>query len=129
MPINGIGAAYKDRYTFAPLSQRAAPIQWYTLPLRFIRPDDWSGLPPVAVDPKPKTGGPSGDDLDNAGIRREPTLPEHEAIAPEAPQPADPFAILVDDADDEPIQENMLRQRMRTVARQVALDPGDGLKL
>ena len=36
MPINGIKTAYKDRYTFAPLSQRAVPIQWYTLPLRFI---------------------------------------------------------------------------------------------
>ena len=36
MPINGIETAYKDRYTFEPLSQRAAPIQWYTLPLRFI---------------------------------------------------------------------------------------------
>jgi hypothetical protein len=36
MPINGIETAYKDRYTFAPLSQRAAPIHWYTLPLRFI---------------------------------------------------------------------------------------------
>jgi len=36
MPINGIETAYKDRYTFAPLSQRAVPIQWYTLPLRFI---------------------------------------------------------------------------------------------
>ena len=34
MPINGIETAYKDRYTFAPPSQRAA--QWYTLPLRFI---------------------------------------------------------------------------------------------
>ncbi len=38
MPINGIETAYKDRYTFEPLSQRAAPIQWYTLPLRFIAP-------------------------------------------------------------------------------------------
>jgi hypothetical protein len=36
MPINGIETAYKDRYTFAPLSQRAVPIQWYTLPLPFI---------------------------------------------------------------------------------------------
>ena len=36
MPINGIETAYKDRYTFAPLSQRAVPIQWYTLPPRFI---------------------------------------------------------------------------------------------
>jgi hypothetical protein len=37
MPINGIETAYKDRYTFAPLSQRSAqPVQWYTLPPRFI---------------------------------------------------------------------------------------------
>ena len=84
---------------------------------------------PVAVDPKPATGGPSGDDLDNAGIRREPTLPEHEAIAPEAPKLADPFAILMDEADDEPVQANMLRQQMRTVARQATLDPGDDLGL
>ena len=91
--------------------------------------DDWSALPPIAADPKPVTGGSSDEDPDNAGIRREPTLPEHEAIAPEAPQPADPFAILMDEADDEPVQANMLRQRMRTVARQAALDPGDGLEL
>ena len=93
------------------------------------RHDDWTALLPVAVDPKPQTGGPSSDDRDNGGIRREPTLPEHEAIAPEAPQPADPFAILMDEADDEPVQINMLRQRMRTVARQATLDPGDDLGL
>ena len=91
--------------------------------------DDWSALPPVAVDPKPATDRSSEEDPDNAGIRREPTLPEHEAIAPELPQLADPFAILVDEADDEPVQASMLRQRMRTVARQAALDPGDGLDL
>ncbi len=60
-------------------------------------------------------------------IRREPTLPEHESIAPESPTAADLFAILVDEADDEPVQASMIRQRMRTVARQAALDPGDGL--
>jgi type IV secretion system protein VirD4 len=93
------------------------------------RSDDWSTLLPVAVDPKPATGGPSGDDLDNGGIRREPTLPEHEAITPEAPRLADPFAILIDEADDEPVQANKLRHTMRAVARQAALDPGDDLGL
>jgi type IV secretion system protein VirD4 len=91
------------------------------------RSDDWSSLLPVTVDPKAATGGPSADDLDNAGIRREPTLPEHEAITLEAPRLADPFAILMDEADDEPMQRNMLRQRMRSVARQASLDPGDDL--
>jgi type IV secretion system protein VirD4 len=93
------------------------------------RRDEWGTLLPPVVDPEPAMTGLSGEDPDNAGIRREPTLPEHEAIAPELPQPADPFAILVDEADDEPVQANMLRQRMRTVARQAALDPGDGLEL
>jgi len=91
--------------------------------------DVWSALLPVAVDPKPAPSGSTDEDPDNAGIRREPALPEHEAIAPEAPAPADPFAILVDEADDEPVRAKMLRQAMRTVARQAALDPGDGLEL
>ena len=93
------------------------------------RGDDWSALLPAAADPKPATGRPSSDDLDNAGIRREPTLPEHEAIVPESPQLNDPFAILVNEMDDEPVQANMLRMRMRTIARQASLDPGDGLGL
>jgi len=38
--------------------------------------DDWSALAPVVVDPKPATCGSSDEDPDNAGIRREPALPE-----------------------------------------------------
>ena len=89
--------------------------------------DDWSALPPITAGPERVTGGSSDEDPDNAGIRREPTLPEHEATAPESPTSTNPFAILVDEADDEPVQANMIRQQMRTVARQAALDPGDGL--
>ena len=89
--------------------------------------DDWSALPPIAVGPKRVTDGSFDEDHDNAGIRREPTLHEHEAVAPESPTSADPFAILMDEADDEFVQADMIRQRMRTVARQAALDPGDGL--
>jgi type IV secretion system protein VirD4 len=91
--------------------------------------DDWSALLPVVVDQNPATDGRSDGDSDNAGIRREPTLPEHEAIAPEVLQLADPFAILMDEPDDEPVQSNVLQQRMRTVARQAALNPGDDLEL
>jgi hypothetical protein len=37
MPISGIKMAYKDWYTFAPPSELSAkPLQWYTLPPRFI---------------------------------------------------------------------------------------------
>ncbi len=91
--------------------------------------DGWSDLPTPVVAKECAMNGSSDEDPDNSGIRREPTLPEHEAIAPESPQLADPFAILADEADDEPVQANVLRRRMRTVARQAALDPGDDLEL
>jgi type IV secretion system protein VirD4 len=118
---------YEDRR----LQERILPPPLASLAKKLLtaRRDDWSALLPVAADPKPATGGSSGEDPDNAGIRREPTLPANEAIAPEAPAPADPFAILVDEADDEPVQAKMLRQAMRTVARQAVLDPGDGLDI
>jgi type IV secretion system protein VirD4 len=89
--------------------------------------DDWSASSPVAMDPKPATDGSSGEDPGNGGIRRELTLPEHEAITREIPQPADPFAMLSDEADDEPAQATTLRHRIRIVARQAALDRGDDL--
>jgi type IV secretion system protein VirD4 len=89
--------------------------------------EDWSILPPVALDSQSPAAESFHDDPDNAGIRREPALPEHEAIAPEF-RP-DPFAIFEDEADDEPVQANMLQRQLRRVARQAALDPGDDLGL
>jgi type IV secretion system protein VirD4 len=68
-------------------------------------------------------------DPENGGIRREPTLPEHEAIAPEQPQPAREFALVEDESDDAVPQALVLRQRMGSVARQAALDPDDGTGL
>jgi type IV secretion system protein VirD4 len=114
------------------LQQRILPPPAVQLDQRLpttVPDDDWSTRPSVAVNPKPVVGSPSNDDPDNAGIRREPELPEHEAIAPESLAPADPFAILVDEPDDEPAQVAALRQRMRGVARQAALDPGHGIEL
>ena len=92
--------------------------------------DDWSGRIVAAT-----TGSTVDADSDaegdpaNAGIRREPELPEHEDIvAP--PRPADQE---FDDLDDEPdvdaAKARAMRQRMRTVARQASLDPGDGIEL
>ncbi len=67
-------------------------------------------------------------DADNGGIRREPELPEHEEIIL-PPRMVNEFEF------EEPIIEADLAQsrrqadRMRTVARQAALDPGDGIEL
>ncbi len=106
--------------------------------------DDWSALKPIAAPAPPvPTPAPAAkpaaqptetEDPDNAGIRREPELPEHEAIAPETP-PARPSREFEDldqepDADAEAVKSRVLQARAsRGLARQVALDPGDGMAL
>ena len=67
-----------------------------------------------------------------AALRREPELPDHVAIAKETtdPRPAEEFAIVLDDEpDDAASQARILRQQMRSIARQVSLDPDDGMEL
>ncbi len=65
------------------------------------------------------------------GIRREPELPEHEEIVPlESNTVLKPEAFLVEDADDdEAIKARVLRTQSRTLARQAAMDPDDGIAL
>jgi type IV secretion system protein VirD4 len=69
------------------------------------------------------------DDPENGGIRREPALPEHEAIASEEPKPNIEFSLLDDETDDDAIRAKALGQRFGAVARQAALDPDDGIPL
>jgi type IV secretion system protein VirD4 len=95
------------------------------------RPDDWSKLPP-----RP----PSADlvarlraeDLANGGLRREPELPDHLAIARETARPPPDrgeFTVVDDTPQQAARQAEALRRRMRDVARQGAMDPADGLDL
>jgi len=93
-PGDGAPAAYSRRGDAASTKRRTRAR------VRHPSDDDWSALPPIAVDPNRAPDGSSNEAPDNAGIRREPTLPEREAIAPESLTAADPFAILVDEADD-----------------------------
>jgi type IV secretion system protein VirD4 len=69
------------------------------------------------------------EDSDNSGIRREPTLPDHEAITAEEPKPSTEFTFSDDEPDDDAARAGALRQRFGTVARQAALDPDDGIAL
>ena len=94
--------------------------------------DDWSALPLQAPeeDAAGSIAGPlSEEDCDNSGIRREPTLPEHEAIAPEEARPNLEFALLEDEPDDEAVRASTMRRRLVAAARQAALDPDDGIQL
>jgi type IV secretion system protein VirD4 len=56
-------------------------------------------------------------------------LPEHEAIVSEEPKPSPEFALLEDEPDDDAVRARAMNQGIRSLARQAALDPDDGLGL
>ncbi|MVA58494.1 conjugal transfer protein TraG [Agrobacterium vitis] len=99
--------------------------------------DDWAGRVAAAPPelPVPSDGAALVASLDesdtaNSGIRKEPDLPEHEDVdtAP-SKELANEFELPEDDPDDEGIRSRALRRQMLGLARQVSLDPNDGLEL
>ncbi|MBT0779119.1 conjugal transfer protein TraG [Paracoccus sp. pheM1] len=92
--------------------------------------DDWSGRV-VAAESRSATDAADGAEGDpaNAGIRREPELPEHEEIVAPPPSPEQEFEFLDDEPDVDAAKARAMRQRMRMVARQVAMNPDDGIEL
>ncbi|WP_299363691.1 conjugal transfer protein TraG [uncultured Paracoccus sp.] len=92
--------------------------------------DDWTSRVIMSAK-RPATSILSGteSDPDNAGIRREPDLPEHEEIIPPPPSPAQEFDFLDDDPDVDSAKARALRSRMRMIARQASMNPDDGIEL
>jgi len=90
-----------------------------------VSPDDgdWAG----AVIPAEK--GSDTEDPANAGIRREPELPEHEEIAPEPRRPVQEFEPVEDEPDDEVQRQSTMQRAFGGVARQVSLDPDDDMRM
>jgi len=69
------------------------------------------------------------NDPANGGIRRQPELPQHEEIAPEPVRPKPEFVFGEDPPDDDAARARALRQQVRYLARQGAMDPDDGMGL
>ena len=91
--------------------------------------DDWSQLPlPASLEIATTAAKPADEAQDNAGVRREPMLPEHEEIASEH-APAGEFSVLDDEPEEEAIRARAMQRRFRGIARQAALDPDDGIAL
>lgn len=92
--------------------------------------DDWTSRV-VASATKPATNAAAGaeGDPDNAGIRREPELPEHEEIVAPPPSPAQEFELLDEEPDVDAAKASTMRQRMRMIARQASMNPDDGIEL
>lgn len=99
---------------------------------RSPRTDGWSALGPLTSTVGPTDRATEAEeDTANSGLRREPELPDHVAIAKETiePTPAEEFAAVLDDDEDAVRQSRLIRQQTRGVARQVAMDPNDGMEL
>jgi type IV secretion system protein VirD4 len=89
-------------------------------------------LPAPAVSAGPEaysSGKQRSDDPANSGIRREPELPQHEEIAQEPVKPKPEFAFGDEAPNDDAERARALRQQVRNLARQGAMDPDDGLGL
>lgn len=93
--------------------------------------DDWSALiiPMRAAPSAPPTFDAPATDPANAGIRREPELPEHEEIVPDERPVAGEFDVLDDEPDVDAAKIRTIRQQVTSVARQATMDPADGIEL
>ena len=74
------------------------------------------------------SGSSTDEDAANGGIRREPALPEHEAVVQEEKLNPE-FALLDDEPDDDAVRKKAMNRSFRVVARQAVLDPDDKLGL
>ena len=132
-PIRGKKAQY---YIDHRLMKRILPPpDPKALAAEYPTPDDWTRLAtPGRIEAKQAKG--SDDSTDeatdpaNAGIRREPELPQHEEIIPQPPTPQNEFQFDREDtAEDEATRNQRIQDRMRGASRQASLDPGDGITL
>ena len=129
--------AKKARYFEDPrLTERVLPpAKFRTLDREGSAPaDDWNHLPAPAnrcpSKPASMSGArPSADNPANSGIRREPELPGHDDIVSEIPKPPPEFDFTEEEDDGVAVRARLMRTKGPSLARQAAMDPGDGLKL
>ena len=120
---------YEDRQLNARIL--APPILSDIVPVRSqpVAKDDWSGRSPITTPVRSSVRAPDDEETDG-GVRREPELPEHEEIAAEPAPAREEFADLDDEPNDDAQRAKaMQKSQFRAVARQVALDPDDGIEL
>jgi type IV secretion system protein VirD4 len=136
-------AQLKDRILPAP-SMRRSPEEWDFgggSELQYERRTTRSSQPePESTksgEPIPDSAAKDECDAENAGIRREPTLPEHQAVIREDKVDRRPeqLTLSFDDymlgegAPRRTLADAAERKTMRKVVRQAAIDPGDRLGL
>jgi type IV secretion system protein VirD4 len=122
---------FRERILNPPALQ--APSAAHSGGRRVTQAKDWTAFPDQDPDTAPDDESAAGSLVDrdraNGGLRREPGLPEQEAIAPEEPKRALETGGLADEQEDGTIIDREMERRFCAPARQAALDPDDGLGL
>ena len=93
-------------------------------------PGRTNAAPPRRADWNDAEIAPSAaavEDPANAGIRREPELPEHEEIVAEPRKPVQEFEPLEDETDDEVQRQRTMQRNFGAATRQTTLDRADDL--
>ena len=126
-PIRAKKARYFEDRRF---QERVLPSPALTKPAAG-KPDDWSALPLPARpqhDPSAPQDGTGDDDSTGSERRRQPELATARTV--EKPPVDNEFDFeRGNDADDDAARASRLNQVMQGVARQVSLDPNDGMDL
>ena len=128
-PIRAAKARY---YADARFQERVLPppdLRKQAMKVATSVSDDWTSRIVATMAAHGPAATTSDGDPANAGIRREPELPEHEEILPPPPPPSQELDFLDDEPDVDAAKARAMRQRMRMVARQASLDPNDGIEL
>jgi type IV secretion system protein VirD4 len=102
------------------------------VPPKQARLDDWTALPlparPEITEAKP--AAETGDeDPTESERRRQPELNRVKPVEKKAPIENEFDIGLADDAEDDAVRNSRMNKLMQGVARQVSLDPGDGMEL
>ncbi|ESW62929.1 conjugal transfer protein TraG [Mesorhizobium sp. C277A] len=127
-PIRAKKARYHEDASFR---ERILPPPVLTAAAEEGRPDDWTNLPlPSRPQIGEATSAPSAtdDDTTDSERRRQPELSRVEQVV--KPSTENEFEIdHLDDVEDEVARNRRLTRLMQGIARQVSLDPGDGVDM
>ena len=93
-----------------------------------VRPNDWSELAVPTLPAAASSGVDNAGGSDDGGPRRQPELSDIVTWEPETKPPTNDLALL-DDGDDIAPLPAKFDPRLQRLARQAALDPGDGIAL
>ncbi|MET3645429.1 conjugal transfer protein TraG [Phyllobacterium ifriqiyense] len=126
-PIRGKKVRY---YEDARFKERVLPPPNLKRPAA-VGPDDWSSLPIPAMpeDLAATTASWDDDDLTESERRLQPELSRAKPVEKKAPIENEFEIEPPDDTDEDVVRNRRMVRQMQGVARQVSLDPNDGMDL